>query len=206
MPNNKCCPNNGPKGSRLVSEFKAYNKWTLLGKCFGGLCMPCCCIGLACWTPAKAVECELSPLKRVIDKYTPQLLDKLRIAVDREESLFLRACLNVNNETTTTSIYPNITLLDAICASEEHTKNVICKFRLPKIFQDNQDRLNYEKQVYSEYIKIGGNPAIVIYGLPEYLCIIYDPTSLQALSYFKGIGGSTQLSAFVQTYKQASGF
>lgn len=206
MPNkNKCYPSDVP-GSRLVADFKSYDRWSCAGKWVGGLCIPFCCMGLTCWIPAKTAEIELKPMKTVIDKYTAPILDKLRIAVDREQSLFLRACMNVNN-VTQTSIYPETTLLDAICSFDERIKKIIAKYAyLRFIDKDLEDRKRYEQQVYEEYINIGGNPAFVLYGLPEYLCIIYEPTGILALSYFRDIATNTQLSNTIQMYRSACKF
>ena len=202
MPNNKnkCFPSDVP-GSRIVAEYKSYDRWSCFGKLVGGMCAPFCCIGLVCWMPAKTAELELRPMKAIIDKYTVPVLDRLRIAVDREQSLFLRACMNVNNFTET-AIYPETTLLDAICAFDERIKKITSKFMFFRFLDsDLEDRKRYERQVYTEYIKIGGNPSFVLYGLPEYICIIYEPTSIRALSYFREIAGNTLLSNTIDVYK-----
>ena len=63
-------------------------------------------------------------------------------------------------------------------------------------------RAEYLRNVHEVYIRKGGDVNIIIYGLPEYLCLIYDPTSETMSRLYKNNYTETQLSYFVLSHNK----
>eukprot|EP00798_Chlamydomonas_sp_ICE-L_P017793 gene17793-24167_t len=57
-----------------------------------------------------------------------------------------------------------------------------------------------------KYIQLKGDSAPVIYGLPEYLAIVYDPTCDIMFRYYDDITKPTQLNRMILRYKTIAGF
>ena len=147
-------------GSRLVDEYNRLNKLIILGKVTGCLCLPACCLGISCLGISFAMEdVDAKPLKYIIDLYTIPILDKLRHMIDFEEYLLNKVPRQ-----------QAVTVLDVVSVYDHDIRDLLVEFGLIKPNNNN----DYMNNIYQDYIRIGGNPNVIIYGLPEYLCKLYD--------------------------------
>ena len=201
-----CTPGPDIKGSHLVATLESVKKSVLLMKCCGWTWMGCCCIGLACCIPAVATDAVISELRSVVAFYTPDRLHKLAELIGAQQRLFIQACTRVNARIPGNSIFPSITLMDAICAADSNIGAIVEDTRRTRIFQEPAEKTQYKMDVYNEYAGMGGNTAVVLYGLPEYMALINDPTCDMMISYYKKIISASQLNTLVMSNKVAAGF
>jgi hypothetical protein len=135
--------------------------------------------------PAEQVGKMKKMYAQVIDTYGGKRKCKiLGIRVQQELDIFRAAVTMVNNTCDPTIIHSDVQLLDVICQANP---------RIGKIIQDsssysvcnkskNEDYLN---QIWTIYTKQGGNFNLVVYGLIEYLCRMYDPTCDYVQTYLQ---------------------
>ncbi len=106
---------------------------------------------------------------------------RVAAAVRKEQSIFLRAVDGVR--AAGSAVYPNVTLLE--CAkifdasgnlmralSSKHSLHSLAGSRNVFIFTDDLGRDAYTSALYAEYVRLGGNHRIVVYGLPEYALMV----------------------------------
>jgi hypothetical protein len=204
-----CKPGLEANGSRLIASYTSHNKISFWGKFVGTLCCPFCCIGLVCYIPAFALKEVLSSLRNIIAYYSAPILHKLRPMIDREQKLFMDACLTVNAMSDGQSIVAELRLIDCIRNNNEMVNSIVkTPSMLTQRFITDKNKLGrseYMNNVYEEYMK-QGNPSVVIYGFPEYLAIIMDPTSDSMVQLYESVMNDTQLSRLVKTHKHIAGF
>ena len=192
-----------PEGSILLKTLSNIEKNLFWAKFWGWLCMPVCCMGCICIIPAKVYEELIIDLKKIIKLYTPKKLEIIAKDISREQSIFIDACIEINK--TCEQIYPNTTLYDALCVTIPNFKTMIGISSRSRDYVSNVDKVAadaYASKAYSVYIEKGGDINSVIYGLPEYLCTIYDPTCDTMSNLYKKIYTNTQLSQYVLSHKR----
>jgi hypothetical protein len=206
----RCVPANEQEGSRLVSSLKTMKRSTFWGKFFGCLCMPFMCAGLVCCIPALVLEDTISSLQNVITYYTVPILDKLREKVDGEQRLFLDACSNVNTSTEGPSIISNMTLIEIIRQVDSKIGALLndpgMVPSLTFLITNQKGKEQYRLDVYNEYIKLGGNISVIIFGLPEYMAIIMDPTCDKMCKMYSNVMHDSQLHRLAQSHRGTAGF
>lgn len=197
--------------SKIVTTYRTIKNYVNLGICCGWTWIPCFCAGLVCLITAKDVECTVTnKLRDIIEWYSADTLKVLGPRVRAQHDLFITACTNVNEKAT--KIFPNVNLIDAICAYDTTFGAVFNerKYSFDLSFlsnnNDKDDKNKYLLDVYKEYIRLNGDSAPVIYGLPEYLAILYDPTCDIMLRYYDDITKPSQLSWMIMRYKTKAGF
>lgn len=141
-------------------------------------------------------ECELE-MEEI--RETPTALDE-------------RANLIAKPSLAEVTIYPNVTLLDAVRVGMPSVGCVIClsqygEYRIKSV----NDKERYLGMVYKRYIELGGKVEVVVYGLAEYVAIIHNIGGdmsvrngfgdIDGIEYFRLISGETQLHELVMSYK-----
>jgi hypothetical protein len=174
------------------------------------LCIPFFCFGLICCIPAFAVDNMACELKAVIAYYTAHVLARLRSKVDREQGLFLDACSAINKTVPSAAhIVPRLRLIDVIRLSTPTLSVLFKDISMPISFtvaNTNPGHTKYIADVYDEYVRLGGNSSVVIYGLPEYLAIVIDPSSTAMEHVYGDIVRDSQLRRMIESHKELAGF
>lgn len=201
--------------SRVVAAFRRSKTQVAMCVCCGWTWLMCCCVGLSCLIPGKEQETVVDAMRAVIDWYTTKTLDALAPLVSAQHELFLTACANVNARVTNGEIFPKVNLIDAICASDAALGAVIGAATARRVGaclanimdpRAKQAKTAYLQEVHKQYMKLGGNPAVVLFGLPEYLAIVYDPTCTIMIRCYTDLVAATQLSRTVGSYRARAGF
>lgn len=117
----------------------------------------------------------------VIDYYGKANLNRLGDLVQAEQEIFKMAVNTVNHKVNPDVIDINLTLLDVIITMNPTTGRIIQQAK--SIYMRFNDSMkpttqNYHNLVWDEYIKLGGNYRVIVYGLIEYMCQIMEPTSI----------------------------
>ncbi len=198
------------KSSRIVTAFKSQKQSSVWSWICGVLCCPFFCSGLVCCMNAIHMEEILTELRNIIAFYTAPVLSQLREKVDKEQKLFLDACMTVNTMTEGKYIISNIRLIDVIRKTDTTIASwVLQPNTIASVFKvdlDNEGTTKYIIDVFTEYIRIGGNVSVIMYGLPEYLAIVMDPTCDAMLRTYKNIMCDTQMYRFICQHKERAGF
>jgi len=199
--------------SRIINYIEETQKGIFWSKCCGISCLLCCCCGLICYLSAKVIEDALEDIYAIVAFYTKKNLNILALLIDREQKLFIKACVNINDTVDANDIIPDLKLINVICEYDQKIANILeinyhsvktTKLSRNIIFPDNK---NYNKEymlkIYNEYIKLGGNISPIIYGFPEYMAIYYNPTCEFMLSLYRKILGQNQINHLILSYKGA---
>lgn len=188
--------------SAVVSAYKELKKQTYWLQ-FGGIaCMPCFCMGFICcffkWNLLESFEV----IKKIYAFYGGDAaLASLSTKVLRENELFRMSTTRVNQTVPSDLIVCNVTLLQVICANEPRIGAILNDFPIG-LYSDRKVKFNeYCKLVWDEYLRNGGNYHVVVYGLGEHVCGLYDPTSHVAQDYMNNIVSDTQLRQEVLLHK-----
>ena len=167
-----------------VHKLKKYRFWL---KFSGWCCMPVCCIGATCLF-ASTVPGEYIPkYEAIIELYGGK--EKMKLVaekVHREMVLFRKAVTAVNNTIEPSRIKSDITLLKLISTMNP-------KFRQISSEPAYNSSDIYIEAVWAEYVAKGGNYHVVLYGIMEYMCCVYDPTCTFAEIYLNRLTTDTSL-------------
>jgi hypothetical protein len=199
--------------SKIVASWKKYNSYILWSQCVGWTCMPLCCLGLVCLAPSYALKEGVVKLRKVIDLYGEDTLHRLAGLVLNQNEIFLRACDNVNKmdlnkvdlnkmDLNKTDILPNLTLLETI----SHGNNEVGIILSSRLEFTSPSKKTYKTRVYEEWLLQGGNIDIVVFGLPELICLSHDPTSIKVMEYIDKLAYPTQLKNLVMSHRAMAGF
>ena len=188
-----------PIGSTLVSSCNQIKTSITCGKVWGWLCMPICCAGFICLIPSYAFESMLTELKKIVALYTPEVLNGLAKDISREEDIFLKACTKVNE--TETMIFPNIRLIDVICAADQKASTMLMQYANTYEFTNKQQQHEYSLKVFDQYIINDGNSNVIIFGFPEYMARLYDVSSPKMTTLLKNLANKTQLHVYVFSHE-----
>lgn len=156
-------------------------------KTAGWCCIPVCCAGVACFSLADVENAQLSLINRAIAFYggVPNVKE-LATKVNREQSLFRAAVTKINNSIDPANIKGDVKLIDIIYHAHPRIKKLLNMGNALVIF-DYMDGTKYEtyyEAIWTEYEQMGGNYHVVIYGILEYICTVYDATCTIAEGYF----------------------
>ena len=174
------------EGSRLMNIYNA-------SKRFGFVC----CMILQ--------QDEIKIIEDIIEKYKEPTLKTLRILVDYEDVLFIMAKDNVKDRTGFR--HSKITLLDVICCCENLALEMMRSIDYKYMINHSDELKKYKTDLYNEYIALGGNPAVIMYGLPEYMCLLDNPTgfnnriSMKTLKYLEGLTKPCRMSEYAEMYR-----
>lgn len=197
-------PHDDKGESRIVQSYNNCKRTRTTALFVGSVCMPLLCAGLSCCMTGMQMKEHIEILKKVIEMYGEDELRRLRKKVDKEQRLFLDACMNVNQQKSHAIIVGSLRLIDCIKKNNVLVDNMITDRGMWTFSFMTADRTNYIKDVYDEYKRMGGNESVVIYGIAEYMAVISDPTSIVATDMYREITGPTQLSRFVMQHKDAA--
>lgn len=202
----KCVPSDNVENSRLVEYHSSTKKTSFYGKCVGLICLPLLCTGVSCCITSLVMDVTIKTIKKVIDFYTVPILIELRKRIDHENKLFMDACSEVIIKTDPLYIVPNINIMNAIRATDGRARAMIKDHTFSVSFIiDNkiiQGRSEFTVNVYKKYREFGGNPSVIIYGYPEYMAMIVDPSSQYMLDIYPAITSDTQLRRFMLEHKK----
>jgi len=191
--------------SLLVQSSAKTGKNILLAKVLGSIFCPvgglCCCI-----IPACMFQADHELVKKTIALYTPEVLNTLAPLVVHQVRVFIDACMQVNWTLTHNGIFPKVTLIDMICAADETAGQIIRGSCVPSFSLSiiKQQKDEYLKKVAAKFQELGGNTSVIIYGLPEYMCHIVDPTSPRAMDVYRDLVVDGQLQRLVLAHRDAA--
>lgn len=200
--------------SALVAAFQSTKRNIFWAKFMGYLCMPCCCVGMACLLGATEPDAILKVLKHVIAFYGDKdNCKRLSQMVAKEQAIFRECIGKVNSTINPACIDTKIHLLQLICMMDAkfgaiHGND---KFSLSlSLFLVDDQKKRMQEQYYSElwaaYKAMGGNEHVIMYGIGEYICDMYDASSLIAQGYLVKLVGPTQLRQEVLLHRGDAGF
>ena len=187
--------------SNLIDWHKYHKRYYCIGSCVGISFLPCLCIGLIPLSKVGEDQNEMRHLHRIVDTYGEKTLKRLSPAVLNEHKIFLKACIEVNE--TTKQVFPTATLLDAIEVGLPGIGYILNYIRHQDMNM-TQDKRTYLSNVFVKYNQLGGKIDIVIYGLPEYILLIYPEINSIVKAYYTAICGQTQLRELVMSYKDSA--
>ena len=188
-------------GSYLVNSYNETRKALFWAKFWGWICVPCCCIGCMCLAPATILSGMIDDLSAIIKIYTSDKLKTISRDIDYEQDIFIQACNNVN--AIALSVFPNIQLIDCMCVVDKKLGSMLeYKANFDLFISSNKSEKDaYMIKVFTEYVKLEGNTKVIIYGYPEYMARIYDPTSDLMTNIFRKLSSKTQLASFVFSHE-----
>lgn len=194
--------------STVLTARKSCRKTQFWLKCAGYFCLPCCCLGVSCLTLGEVPKSFLAQYDLLIKMYGGEK-KCLEIAskVSRELTLFRTAVTQINNTIDPSLIQTDITLLDVIYANHPRINALRVKSHFNWSSYNSKIHGNtnaYPTEIYNLYLSMGGDYKVVIYGLIEYLCHLYDPTSTIVLDYLASVITDSSLHAMVFGFADAA--
>ena len=171
--------------SAIVSAYKNLKSKTLLLKITGGFCMLFFCLGCVCCVPGFILDQCKVKFEMVIRLYGG--VDDLKVLgkkVARENELFNKTIAMVNKVyEPAQAIDSKVTLFDVICHMNPRINNILNSCWLARSLFLQEVKSDYMKQLWNQYIDNGGNYHVIVYGIIEYLCTLYDPTCTKIDEY-----------------------
>ena len=186
------------KESEIILAMKDCRKQAFWFKFTGWLCIPWCCLGSICLVAGYSPDEFAAKFAEVISLYGGR--DSVRVLAERvhkEITIFRTAVTEVNYSVDPTEIRANIDLFDVIC---DHNPRINA-LRSNKYILSNHNK-NYSHLVWNAYMKHGGNYSVIVYGIIEYMCIKYEPTSSLVEVYLNNVTNHTSLRVEVLAHKQ----
>ena len=179
-----------------LHQLKKYRFWL---KFTGWCCMPMCCIGATCLVTSAVPGQYIPKYEAIVELYGGK--EKMKLVaekVHREMVLFRNAVTAVNNTIDPTIIKSDITLLKLISSM-----NV--KFR--QISRESYYNCTdiYVDAVWNDYVAKGGNFHVVLYGIMEYICTVYDPTCTIAEIYLNWLTSDTSIRVECLSHQAQAG-
>lgn len=201
--------------SRIVEFYDENRKYIMTSKLLGWICRPFCCLGMICLSNANDKEKYTKYINKVVEMYTRDVLISLAPKVINEHKIFLKACNEVNTLSIKEGrkIYPYINLIDVISVAMPIMGCVLKDIAFWCL--DKNEKEEYLLKIYKKYIELGGNTSIVVYGLPEYIAIVFDLgkqgyskvyDEIDCEKIFKMITCETQLHEVILSCKEQAGW
>ena len=183
--------------SRLVAVSQKANRQVFWEKLSWVCCCPC---GLClCYGHALTLQRKYQSVNKVVQYYTKDVLNLIAPLIHTQHKIFIQALTDV--ETQSGKVCRDMTLLDAIC-SHDVLASIIIKGKHP--MKDDENELRFLQAVFARYKELEGNECVVLYGLPEYICQVSDPTHIDAILVYDQVAdANSQLSRFLQRYKSS---
>ena len=192
-----------PHVSRIVQELQAAKKNAFLTKLSGWLCVPFCCIGCACLLVAEIPAKFVEQCNALIDFYDGEKrLGVLAVKIKKEQSLFREAVTQANSVISPELIDPNITLFDVIRDMNPRINSLCMKdiyFGISKI-----KNLTYSQEIWRTYQQNGGNYHVVMYGIIEYMFMVYHVDSNKVADYITKVLSDTSFRVEVLSHKTSA--
>ena len=139
--------------------------------------MSVCCTGIACITVAATLAPIADALADAVHFYGgEENLKRVANMVYHEQDIFTRAVNAVNSTISPKLIQVNLTLLDIIIANVPRTGSILEQSMSVTMRLFKSAKQEYCKAVWDMYVSMGGNYKVIVYGLIEYMCQIYEPT------------------------------
>ena len=183
-----------PSGSRLVACYETRRRLSLKMRIAGWVCAPVLCVGCCCCLyPAWAVDSCLRKLGGFIELRTAAALHAMAAMVKREQLLFLDACMVVSSE----PAFPNMRLLDALRYGRPEIYSAI-KLGSTTVLDYSPARRAYTIDVWHEYTRRGGNVAVLLHCLPEFLAMYVSPVDEDMCEMYRRLSTDTDLSRLVR--------
>lgn len=167
--------------SRIVAYVNNLKKQAFLSNILGVFLLPICCIGCVWFSDSKDQRKNNKYLFDIVDSYTANKLNLIAPIINQQHEFFLKACLNINKEYK--GHFHNITLIDVLSLK-------IPVLGCLRSQEYNDNKKEYLTQVFDEYMKLGGQPDQVLYGMPEYIALILDLTEDGYNSYYDSVEGN----------------
>ena len=189
--------------SAVVTAYESCSRYAFWAKFVGWSCMPCCCAGLPCLIVGDIPRTFAVKFGMLIELYGGE--KKMHMLADKiaeEQSLFRDAVTFVTDTIDATKIKANITLWNVICAMHPKINSLTASLSFDSHFEDN----TYAQQIWDRYVSTGGNYSVIVYGLIEYMCSIYDPTCIIVDECMSKVLSDSSLRVEVLSHKTAAGF
>jgi hypothetical protein len=163
----------------------------------GCCCLPFLCAGLVCCIPAVELSYFKELYENVIKIYGGEKeLTKLGDKVKKQRNIFRNAVTQVNSTCKPAIIKADVTLYDVICHADPRVGQLIkgsdVSSLLDEVFRSALNKEYYDL-VWTAYKELGGNYHVVVYGLIEYMCQMYDPTCEKVKCYLNLFTSDTSL-------------
>lgn len=148
-------------------------------KVAGYLCMPVCCIGCSCLFADKSMTEWKDKYDAIIALYGgKQKVKELSAKIANELRLFGTARTVANTKVSPHIIVRDVNMLDIIFCANPLVRQIMGAITLEAlVIFDRKERNEYFTVVWNEYVNLGGNYHVIVYGIMEYLAMICDPTS-----------------------------
>lgn len=198
---NKMCKVAPTASSKLIDglrQCKSQKGWL---NCVGVSCMPFCCVGIACLSIGAQLAPVADALEDVVNFYEGQSnVRRLATKVYHEKNIFMKALNSVNATISPNLININLTLLDCIISNIPKTGRILneAQYTMNRFKSFNSE---HNKAVWDMYQSMGGDYKVIVYGLIEYLCQIYDPTSQAVMHVVKQLNENSPLRFECQLHK-----
>jgi hypothetical protein len=163
--------------------------------------MPFCCVGIACLSIGAQLAPVADALEDVVNFYEGQSnVRRLATKVYYEKNIFMKALNSVNATISPNLININLTLLDCIISNIPKTGRILneAQYTMNRFKSFNSE---HNKAVWDMYQSMGGDYKVIVYGLIEYLCQIYDPTSQAVMHVVKQLNENSPLRFECQLHK-----
>lgn len=167
--------------SVVVETIKVNSRRAVGLNIAGVCCVPACCIGVTCLATAQIIAPIVEDYKDVCASYGGEAnMHSIGERIRRQTTIFRAAVNQINKTCDPEIIDTNICLLDVISDMNPRTGQIINNSNYPGsrllgIMKKKND--GYTNQIWNTYKEMGGDHQIVVYGLIEYLCQNFDPTS-----------------------------
>lgn len=196
--------------STVLEAFASTGSNSRWFKVLGWTCMPCFCAGATCLAVAEPLSNFNEMYQRVIALYGgPVAVKALAARVRNELAIFRSAVTTVNNSLPDadsniiigdlkmhTMIYEKNTRIKQVMDTVDTVLSLLARFR----DSDNR-RQKYISLVWDEYLRLGGNYHVIVYGIIEYMCHNYDPTSPAMKSHLEALLKDTAMRVEVLSHK-----
>jgi hypothetical protein len=160
--------------------------------------MPLCCVGAVCIVGSHECKRFIEKYKKIIAIYGGEKnMIILANKICKENEIFRTSTTEVNNIISPQFITPNISLFDIISVMNPKIQNIVSNSKKTKT--------QYISDIWDQYQKNGGNYHVIVYGLIEYLCTIYDPTCITIENYIDPFIADTMMKVECLSHKSDAG-
>ena len=189
--------------SVVLDTFKTLKRQSGALQLFGWLCMPCCCVGAACLAPATQLAAIKDKYAKVVALYGGAAeCKRLAALVIAQLNVFRKAVTEVNGSCDPLVIKADLMLHEVIAHVHPRIGKLIrdsntLTGRLMSIQQATDTRLKdqYLINVYEAYTRLGGDYRVIVYGYPEYVARMYEPTCSIVEAYLDSFTKDTSFRA-----------
>lgn len=193
--------------SVVVSAQRACARNHILLNVLGGCCMPLCSVGITCCVVGSTFKSFSKNYKHLIGMYGGKLnMHRIATMIRQEMEIFKQAVAKVNMTVNPVFIVGDTTILDMVLYAEPVFSAAYMPHHLMNTVSRCSSNSTYCNVLLTEYLSLGGNYNVIIYGLVEYLCMLYDPTCTVVENVLVHAVGDTVLHVEMMAHKSKAGF